>query len=314
MKALVADFGGSHATCGLVEDDRLLASERVAVGDAHSIAAVLPAARDAFRRILLKGGAQSTDCEGLVFGLPSIVDARTGTVLDSRAKYEDVVGFDLNRWAREQFGLRLRAENDARMALLGESYAGAARGVANLVMLTLGTGIGGTTMIEGKLLRGKHSQAGCLGGHMPVRFDGRRCMCGAIGCAEAEASSWALPLIAKDWPGIFGSRLAPVVARLDFAVLFQAAEEGDTVACQIRDRCLQVWSVAAVGMVHAYDPEVLILGGGVLESKKAILPFVQKYLDEHAWTVWGKVEVRAAELGSHAALLGAVPLLMEKFA
>jgi glucokinase len=314
MKALVADFGGSHATCGLVEDDRLLASETVAVGDAHSIAAVLPAARDAFRRILLEGGVAAADCEGLVFGLPSIVDARTGAVLDSRAKYEDVVGLDLQRWAREQFGLPLRAENDARMALLGESYAGAARGVANLVMMTLGTGIGGTTMIEGKLLRGKHSQAGCLGGHMPVRFDGRRCMCGAIGCAEAEASSWALPLIAKDWPGISESRLAPLVARLDFAILFQAAEEGDTVACQIRDRCLQVWSVAAVGMVHAYDPEVLVLGGGVLKSKEAILPFVQKYLDEHAWTVWGKVEVRAAELGSHAALLGAVPLLLEKFA
>jgi glucokinase len=313
MKALVADFGGSHATCGLVEEDRLHATEAVDVGDAHSIVAVLPAVGQAFRRLLTKSGFEAADCEGVVFGLPSIVDARTGTVLDSRAKYEDVVGFDLNQWTREQFGLRLRAENDARMALLGESYAGAGRGVANLVMITLGTGIGGTTMIEGKLLRGKHSQAGCLGGHMPVLFNGRRCMCGAIGCAEAEASSWALPAIAKDWPGILESRLAPVMARLDFALLFQAAEEGDEVACQIRDRCLRVWSVAAVGMVHAYDPEVLILGGGVLKSEKAIIPFVQQYLDQHAWTVWGKVRVRAAELGNNAALLGAVALLMEKF-
>jgi glucokinase len=313
MQALVADFGGSHATCGLVRDERLLATAEVDVGDAHSIAAVLPAVGDAFRRLLARNGFAATDCEGIVFGLPSVVDARTGTVLDSRAKYEDAVGFDLNQWTREQFGLRLRAENDARMALLGESYAGAARGLANLVMMTLGTGIGGTTMIEGKLLRGKHSQAGCLGGHMPVLFNGRRCMCGAIGCAEAEASSWALPLIAKDWPGILQSRLAPAMARLDFALLFQAAEEGDTVACQIRDRCLQVWSVAAVGMVHAYDPEVLLLGGGVLKSAQAIIPFVQNYLDEHAWTVWGKVQVRAAGLGSQAALLGAVPLLMERF-
>jgi glucokinase len=313
MKALVADFGGSHAACGLVQDERLLATEEVNVGDAHSLTAVLPAVGDAFRRMLAKNAFRAADCEGIAFGLPSVVDARTGTVLDSRAKYEDAVGFDLKQWAREQFSLRLRAENDARMALLGESYAGAARGMANLVMMTLGTGIGGTTMIEGKLLRGKHSQAGCLGGHMPVLFNGRRCMCGAIGCAEAEASSWALPLIAKDWPGILRSQLAPDLARLDFALLFRAAEEGDAVACQIRNRCLQVWSVAAVGMVHAYDPDVLLLGGGVLKSEKVIIPFVQKYLNEHAWTVWGQVQVRAAELGNQAALLGAVPLLLERF-
>jgi glucokinase len=313
MKALVADFGGSHATCGLVEDDRLVAADPVDVGDAHSIKAVLPRIADSFQRLLSNNGVAATSCDGIVLGLPSVVDARTGMVLDSRAKYEDSVGFDLNEWAREQFGLRLRAENDARMALLGESYAGAAKGISNIVMMTLGTGIGGTTMIEGKLLRGKHSQAGCLGGHLPVLFTGRRCMCGAIGCAEAEASSWALPLIAKDWPGILQSRLAPVIARLSFAQLFQAAEGGDSVAYEIRDRCLQVWSVAAVAMVHAYDPEVLVLGGGVLKSEKAIVPYVQRYLDEHAWTVWGKVQVRAAELGNHAALLGAVPLLSERF-
>jgi glucokinase len=313
MKALVADFGGSHATCGLVEDDRLLDPEGIDVGDAHSIRAVLPAVAEAFRRLLAKNGLAVASCEGIVFGLPSVVDARTGAVLDSRAKYEDSVGFDLNKWAREQFGIRLRAENDARMALLGESYAGAGKGVSNLVMITLGTGIGGTTMIEGKLLRGKHSQAGCLGGHMPVLFTGRRCMCGAIGCAEAEGSSWALPLIAKDWPGISQSRLATIVAKLDFAQLFKTADEGDTVAREIRDRCLTVWSVAAIALIHAYDPEVLLLGGGVLKSEKAILPFVQRYLDEHAWTAWGKVQVRAAELGNNAALLGAVPLLQEKF-
>jgi glucokinase len=313
MKALVTDFGGSHATCGLVEDHRLIAAETVDVGNAHSIKSVLPLVADSFRRLLANNGVTAASCDGIALGLPSVVDARTGTVLDSRAKYEDSVGLDLNAWARDQFGYRLRVENDARMALLGESYAGAAKGISNIVMMTLGTGIGGTTMIEGKLLRGKHSQAGCLGGHFPVLFTGRTCMCGAIGCAEAEASSWALPLIAKDWPGILESRLARVIERLNFAQLFQAAEDGDRAACEIRDRCLKVWSVAAVAMVHAYDPEVLVLGGGVLRSENAILPYVQEYLDEHAWTAWGKVQVRAAELGNNAPLLGGVPLLTERF-
>ncbi len=77
------------------------------------------------------------------------------------------------------------------MALLGERYAGAGRGFDDIVMTTLGTGIGGAAMIGGKLLRGKHAQAGCLGGHIPVKFGGRQCTCGAIGCAEAEASGWS---------------------------------------------------------------------------------------------------------------------------
>jgi len=168
-------------------------------------------------------------------------------------------------------------------------------------------------MIEGKLLRGRHSQAGCLGGHLPVLFDGRRCMCGAIGCAEAEGSSWALPLIARDWNGISGSKLAPLVERLNFEQLFEEADSGDAVACEIRGRCLNVWSVAAIAMVHAYDPEILVMGGGVMRREAEIVPYVQKYLDAHAWTEWGKVQVKAARLGNDAALLGAVPLLLEKF-
>jgi glucokinase len=311
MKVLAADFGGSHASCGLVEDDRLIALEEIDVGDAHSVKSVLPHVAKSFRRLL--SGVSAESCAGIALGLPSIVDVRTAKVLDSRAKYEDSVGFDLAAWGRDHFHLPLRAENDARMALLGERYAGAARGFSNIVMMTLGTGIGGTAMIDGKLLRGKHSQAGCLGGHLPVMFTGRRCTCGAIGCAEAEGSSWALPLIARDWPGVSTSRLAAITDQLNFEQLFKAAELGDIVACEIRDRCLNVWSVAAVAMVHAYDPEILVMGGGVLRRQATIVPFVQNYLDQHAWTEWGKVQVRPAELGNNAGLLGAVPLVSETF-
>jgi glucokinase len=99
-----------------------------------------------------------------------------------------VKDIDLAEWFIENVGLPARIENDARMALLGESYAGAARGFTDVVMMTLGTGIGGVAMIEGKLLRGKHAQAGCLGGHIPAVFNGRPCTCGAIGCAPGYPS------------------------------------------------------------------------------------------------------------------------------
>jgi glucokinase len=313
MKALVVDFGGSHAGCGLVDDRRLVASEEIDLTGATKLSLALPRVEECFRRILQTSGMTSGDCDGIAMGLPGVVDARISQSVSCRAKYEDALGFDLAGWARERFGLRLRAENDARIALLGESYAGAAAGCENVIMMTLGTGIGGVAMIEGKLLRGKHSQAGCLGGHFPVLFFGRTCMCGAIGCAEAEASSWALPQIAKDWPGIESSKLANAGAGLNFQQLFEAADAGDGVAMGIRERCLNVWSVAAIAMVHAFDPEILVMGGGVMKRGGVIIEYMQKYLDKHAWTDWGKVQVRAAQLGNNAALLGAVPLLQERF-
>src|SRR5216684_185115 len=312
MRALVVDLGGSHGTCGVVEDTKLLAHEVVDAKGAKSLLAILPEIVGSFRRMLSDLGLTTADCAGVAMGLPAIVDARGGRVLSTRTKYEDATNVDLASWFRAELGMEFRLENDARMALLGESYAGAAAGFSDVVMMTLGTGIGGTAMIEGKLLRGKHSQAGCLGGHLPVLFTGRACICGAIGCAEAEAAGWSLPLVAREWKGMASSVLAGRDP-LNFQQLFGAADEGDAIACEIRDRCLEIWGVAALSMVHAYDPEILVVGGGVMQSAHAILPAIQKYLDEHAWTDWGKVQVKAAKLGNNAALLGAIPLLIEDF-
>ena len=178
-------------------------------------------------------------------------------------------------------------------------------------MMTLGTGIGGVAMLDGKLLRGKHAQAGALGGHIPVLFTGRQCNCGAIGCAEAEARGWSLPYVVKEWPGISKSALAKC-PEVGFKELFQEAANGDEIAVAIRDRCLRIWAADAVGLVHCFDPEIIVIGGGVMKSADIIIPYVEKYVQKYSWTPWGKVQVRAAALGNNAALLGAVPLLSEK--
>ena len=311
MRALTIDLGGTHATCGIVEDQTILAQEAIAADCVQGLAALLPAIRDTLRKLAKENGLSLKDCEGVVAGFPGLVDTRTARVLSTNAKYEDAPGLDLPAWGREALGLPLTIENDARMALLGETYAGAARGFTEVVMITLGTGIGGVAMIEGKLLRGKHAQAGCLGGHIPVLFTGRRCTCGAIGCAEAEAAGWSLPLILKEWPGASRSALSKY-QQVGFKELFEEAAAGDAVALAVRDRCLGVWCAAAIALVHACDPEIIVLGGGVMKSALSIIPILQSHVEKYAWTPWGKVQVRAAELGNNAALLGAVPLLSEK--
>jgi glucokinase len=310
MKALAIDFGGTHAGCGLVEDDRLIAHETIDTDRARSLRAVLPAIVESFRRLLRGASLDFKDCAGVAVGMAALVDARAGRVLATNEKYPDSTEIDLPAWSRQTLGIPLRLENDARLALLGEFYAGAAKGFTEVVMMTLGTGIGGVAMMDGKPLRGKHAQAGCLGGHIPVLFTGRECNCGAIGCAEAEAGGWALPQVVREWPHISGSSLAQY-PEIGFKELFQEAAKGDEIALAIRERCLRIWAADAVGLVHCFDPEIIVIGGGVMKSADIIVPYVEDYVQKHSWTPWGKVQVKSAALGNNAALLGAVPLLRE---
>lgn len=310
MKALAIDFGGTHATCGLVDERTILGHESIDTDRAKSLIAVLPRIVETFQKLLKAASLDFKDCAGIGVGMAALIDGRIGKVLATNDKYPDAKGFDLDAWSRKTLGLPLRLENDARLALLGEVYAGAARGYSDAVMMTLGTGIGGVAMIEGKLLRGKHGQAGCLGGHIPAVFNGRPCNCGAIGCAEAEAGGWSLPFVVRDWPNIDRSALARY-PEVGFKELFEEAQRGDEIALAIRNRCLNIWASDAVGLVHSFDPEIIVIGGGVMKSADIIIPYVESYVQKHSWTPWGKVKVRAAELGNNAALLGAIPLLSE---
>jgi glucokinase len=307
MKALAIDLGGTHANCAIVEDRSVLRSQVVSTDGSGSLALTLPLLKQTLSNLVTEQGLRLGDFAGIAIGFCGLVNSAQGRVLSTNAKYEDAPRVDLQAWAEDQLDLPLWLENDARMALLGEWYAGAAQGSDDVVMVTLGTGIGGAAMINGQLLTGKHFQAGCLGGHFPVRIDGERCTCGAIGCAESEAAGWSLPRVWRNWPEFAASNGAQ--SELNFETLFRHADAGDPVALAVREHCFKVWAANAVALIHAYDPELLIFGGGVMRSGKAIVDFVQDYVSRHAWTPWGEVQVRSAVLGNNAALLGAVPLI-----
>ena len=128
IRALSLDMGGTHVGCGLVEDERLLASTTVPSSGAHGLNSLLGTIERALHSLLEKAGLRPADCAGLAMGFPGIVDARTGKVLTTFKKYEDAVHLDLPQWSLKTFGIPLRMENDARMALLGEHHAGSAKG------------------------------------------------------------------------------------------------------------------------------------------------------------------------------------------
>ena len=313
MTILACDLGGTRMKIGVVRDGSVLAQTVEPANSKAGLAPQLPVLKAAWLRLLGDLKLAPRDCAGISIAFPSLIDAATGRVLAEYGKYADAMGLDLRAWAQRELGLPLAIENDARMALIGEWRAGAGRGVDNLVMMTLGTGLGTCAIIEGRVLRGKHGQAGVLGGHISVRYDGgRACSCGNVGCAEAEASTAFLAELAKTRSDFAASALArePV---LDFAAVFKHAAAGDACAVALRDHSIQVWATLAVNLIHAYDPEVVILGGGIMASADVILPAVRAHVARHAHTPWGKVQVVASQLADNAALVAGEWLVKEQF-
>src|SRR5258708_15417442 len=141
--AIGIDLGGTHATIALVKDGRILGSHRVCLDSAQPLRPALDLFARAIRQLLTELQMDTAECEGLALGFCGLADARIGRVVSTNKKYEDAPSIDFEAWCGREFGLRFAIENDARMALLGERHAGAARGCDNVVMITLGTGIGG---------------------------------------------------------------------------------------------------------------------------------------------------------------------------
>jgi glucokinase len=308
--AIAADIGGSHVEFGIVREDRVLIAGTIEVRKA-SVKAVLPQLEAGIRTLLSKPDIAQHEIAGVALGICAIADG-TGPVLAANGKYEDAVGFDFARWSENNFGLPCRVENDARLALLGEQFAGAAKGYDDAVLVTLGTGIGGAVMLGGRLLQSRGHRAGGVAGHLGVKWNGRTCGCGNRGCAEAEASTSVLDAICRELKDFSKSTLATATEAIDFHRLFDAADAGDALAQEVLDRCIGVWSALAVTLIHAYDPQIIVFGGGVMRRHEAILPRIREYVSRHAWAEPGSVKIVPAALGSSAALLGALPLLRRR--
>jgi glucokinase len=303
-------MGGTRIKYGVVEDGEVLAQDMMPAHSDQGLASRLPVLADALLRLCAGSRIAPASCAGVGMSFPSLIDVRSGRVLAEFGKYTDAMEVDIRAWSRETLRLPLAIENDARMALIGEWRAGAGRGSENVVMMTLGTGLGVSAVIEGRVLRGVHGQAGILGGHLTVNYHGAACHCGNIGCAESEASTVVLEDLARRRTDFAASALSnePV---LDYAAIFRWADAGDACAMALRDHSLRVWSANAVNLVHAFDPELIVLGGGIMASGAVIVNAVQEYVNAHAMTPWGRVRVAASELGDQAALVACEWLVEE---
>ncbi len=305
---LACDAGGTHIKLGLVQGSRLLARTEIPAHADRGLAAALARVARATRPLLRSLGISPRDLAGFGLSFPGIIEPGSERILSTPAgKFDDARTLEVPRLVHDRLRLPTRIVNDANAALLGEWRQGAARGCRSAVMMTLGTGIGTAAIIDGIPLRGAHGQAGCLGGHWTTHLDGRTCLCGNHGCAESEASTWALPAQARAHPDFARSALARAHT-LDYAAVFHAAAQQDPLARHLRNRALRVWACTLVSLIHAYDPERAVLGGGIMRSGSVILPALRRHVTRHAWTPWGRVTLHRATLGNDASLLGVASL------
>ncbi len=304
MKTVAIDLGGTIIKTGLFDHDRLVESASAKAASGKGLKNSWPVIRKMVDLLLKDHNVKVKEVLGIGFSFPGLVDSSGNRVLSTNKKYDDAPEMDLTRLAKETWNLPLYLENDARMALLGEWQHGAGMGFENIVMITLGTGIGTAVLIDGKLLRGKHFQAGNLGGHFTVNHRGTVCTCGNIGCMESEAATWRLPELIKSNVAYDSSSLKKEKI-LDYEVLFRNAARNDFLANEILGHCFSVWSSGLISMIHAFDPEIIILSGGIMQSAPVILPELQKRVNRYAWTPWGNVKLLEARNINTASLYGA---------
>lgn len=209
--------------------------------------------------------------------------------------------------------LPLILENDANAAAMGEKWKGAGAGCKDLICLTLGTGIGGGIIVDHRLVHGADGMAGELG-HMTVQPRGARCACGNHGCLEALASATAIRR-----EGIVAARTHPEsalnrtyggnLAAIDAEMVFQAATQGDAVAQKVYQTMGTHLGIGIASLINAFNPEAVIIGGGVSKAWELFMPQVRQEIQRRAFKVPAeRARILQAACGDDAGLLGAAYL------
>ena len=206
-------------------------------------------------------------------------------------------------------GTVLKVGNDANVAALGEMWKGGGRGYDSIVMVTLGTGVGGGVILQGKILTGCKGAGGEIG-HMKVNMDETRvCGCGNKGCLEQYASATGIVNMAKENVPE-GSYLAD--KKVTAKAVFDGAKEGDTYCMKVVEKFGRYLGVALSNVAHVVDPEAFVIGGGVSAAGQILLDVVEKYYNENSMFALKNKSFHLAELGNDAGIYGAVRMVLFK--
>ncbi len=256
-------------------------------------------------------GLEEVVCAGIA--APGSVNPRTGII--EYANNLPFLRFPIADTLRKYLPMRkVFLENDANAAALGEAVGGAAKGKRLSVMITLGTGVGGGVIIDGKIYSG-FNYAGAELGHTVIEYNGRQCSCGRKGCFEAYASATALVSMTKEKLAACKDTLmwemcGNDINKADARIAFAAMKKGDRAGKEVVDMYISYLACGITNMINIFQPEVLLIGGGVCNEKDYLLKPLTEIVnaDQYTRNQAVKTEIKIAALGNDAGIVGAAAL------
>ena len=309
MYRLGIDLGGTHIAAGVVDEENRIVSVKSAPTVANNgVAALLDDIAACAKDAVAGSGLSMSDFVGVGIGVPGICDTQCGVV-----RYAHNIGWDcipVSEELTQRLGLPVVFANDADCAALGEVIAGAAKGCDGALMITLGTGVGGGFIVDGRIWSG-HNGLGGEFGHMCIQPGGAPCSCGRSGCWEAYASATALIRQAQEAAQAHPDSLLNRMQPLSGKKIFAAAAEGDAAAQAVTAQYAVYVGVGLVNFINILFPEVVLIGGGMCNAGDALLDPVRAYVKGHTYVedAVQLPEIRAAALGSNAGVIGAAALV-----
>lgn len=298
---LGVDIGGTSAKIALVDENGCLHGQtEVATNADGYVTPVIDSVMAGVEAFLEKTGVTP---EGIGVSATGQIDDQNGVVIGTNGKIPNYEGTEIKRVLEERFHVPVWALNDANAAALGECFAGRGKGKKNVIMVTLGTGVGGGIVLNGQVYGGTRGIAGEIG-HFTLYQDGVPCPCGKKGCYESYASTSALVAQGRK-----------ILARndLDGRRIFAMAENGDTEALRLLAGWIDDIAAGIGGLVHIFNPEMILIGGGVSRQEKLLMEPLRKKVSEQIMPRFREgLTVEAAALGNDAGVIGAAAYWMDR--
>ena len=302
------DVGGTTCKIGFFENSgNMLDKWEIKTNTENHGASILDDIVASLESKLADAGISKDEVKGVGIGVP-------GPVKNDSVVCECVnLGwgtFDVAETLSEKIGLPVKVGNDANVAALGEMWKGGGEGTKNLIMATLGTGVGGGIIVDGKIVTGAHGAGGEIGHACVEPEETESCNCGNKGCLEQLASATGIVRIGKK---IMAENTAETKLHLDNLIektIFDAYKEGDSVAKQIVDKFAEYLGTALAIFTCVVDPEVIVIGGGVSKAGQPLIDAVAGYYKEHAFISCKDTPIVLAKLDNDAGIYGAAKLVV----
>ena len=309
--AFGADIGGTTVKIGFFKTNgELLDVWEIKTRTIENGAYILSDIAKEIEEKIKEKGIDKTEVEGIGMGVPGPVN-EDGQVLGCVNLGWDV--FNVEEEMTKLTGLRAKAGNDANVAALGEMWKGGGAGYKNLVMVTLGTGVGGGIILGGKILSGVHGAAGEIG-HISMSDDEYECCgCGNKGCLEQYASANGIVKITKRYLEEHKEQESSLrdIESYSSKEIFEEAKKGDEVALCMVDEVGKLLGKSLATIAVVIDPEVFVLGGGMSKAGNMLLEAIKKYYIHYAFHATRNVTFKFATLGNHAGIYGAAKLVIK---